>query len=147
MKEKIYEKYAWIIFFLIGGMTLISGIFHGLGINSDPALVESIVGMTIDDLKISNSMFFDLYNFYFRSGGISDVGFAFLLIAISVTAYKRGEKWAWYTFWAIPAFFLSFVGLSLNFEGSASLIPPLIVIIILSLLGLILPFKKFFPSK
>ena len=147
MKEKIYEKYAWIVFFLIGAITFISGIFHALGLNSDPALVESIVGMTIDDLKISNPMFFDLYNFYFRCGGLSDVGFAFLLTAISVTAYKRGEKWAWYTFWAIPAFFLSFVGLSLTFEGSASLIPPLMVIIILSLLGLLLPFKKFFPSK
>lgn len=147
MKEKIYEKYAWIIFFVIGVMTMAAAVPHALGLNTDPELVKSIVGMTIEDLKVTNPVFFDLYNFYFRSGGLSDFGFAFLLIVISATAYRRGEKWAWYTFWIIPAFFLGFVALSLTLESSSSLLPPLMVFIILSLIGLLLPFRKFFPKK
>ena len=95
MKEKIYEKYAWIIFFAIGIMTMVAAVPHALGLNTDPELVKSIVGMTIEDLKVSNPMFFDLYNFYFRSGGLSDFGFAFLLMVISATAYRRGENMAW----------------------------------------------------
>ena len=147
MNEKIYEKYAWIVFFAIGAMFLVSAVPHALGFNTDPALVESIAGTTIDGLKASNPMFFNLYNFYFSGGGLSDLGFAFFLIVISTTAYRRGDKWAWYSFWFVPAFFLGFVALSLTLESSSSLIPPLMVFIILSLVGLLLPFRKFFPSK
>lgn len=147
MKEKFYEKYAWVIFFAIGLMTMAAAVPHALGLNTDPELVKSIVGMTIEDLKLTNPMSFELYNFYFRSGGLSDLGFAFLLIVISATAYRRGEKWAWYSFWIVPAFFLSFVALSLTLKTSSSLIPPLMVFIVLSLIGLLLPFRKFFPKK
>ena len=147
VKEKIYEKYAWIIFFAIGVLTMVAAVPHALGLNTDPELVKSIAGMTIEDLKLTNPMFFDLYNFYFRSGGLSDFGFAFLLIVISATAYRRGEKWAWYAFWIVPIFFLCFVALSLTLKSSSSLLPPLMVFIALSLIGLLLPFRKFFPRK
>jgi hypothetical protein len=143
--EKIYEKYAWIIFFAIGVITLVTAVPSALGINTDPGLVQSIAGKTIGELKNSNQMFFNLYNYYFRSGGISDIGFAFFLTVISVTAYRRGDKWAWYAFWFVPAFFLGYTGLSLTLESSSSTLPPLMVFIILSLVGLLLPFRKFFP--
>ena len=77
MNEKIYEKYAWVTFLVIGAMVLVGAIPHALGINTDPTLVQTISGKTIDELKISNPMFFNLYNFYFRGGGLSDLGFAF----------------------------------------------------------------------
>ncbi len=145
--EKIYEKYAWTIFFAIGAITLVTAVPHALGINTDPALAESIVGMPIDDLKDSNPASVELYNFYFRSGGLSDLGFAFFLTVISITAYRRGEKWAWYAFWFVPAFFIGFAALSLTLESSSSMLLPLMVFIILSLVGLLLPFRKFFPRK
>jgi len=147
--EKFYEKYAWIIFLGIGIMVLAGAIPHMLGFNTDPALVETIGGQTIDELKLSSPMFFDLYNFYFSSGGLSDLGFGFFLIVISLFAYRQGQKWSWYSFWFIPAFFLAFMVLSstLPSESQSILYPPLIVLIILSLAGLLLPFRKFFPKK
>jgi len=149
MNEKFYEKYAWIVFLIIGIMVLIGGIPHALGLNTDPTLVQTISGKTIDELKTSSPMIFNLYNFYFRGGGLSDIGFAFFLIVISVTAYRQGQKWAWYAFGFVPAYFLSWIGLSLTLpsESSSSLIPPLSVFIILSLVGLFLPFRKFFPRR
>lgn len=147
--EKFYEKYAWIVFLVIGILTLVGAIPHALGFNTDPTLVQTISGKTIDELKTSSPMIFNLYNFYFRGGGLSDLGFAFFLIVISMTAYRWGQKWAWYAFWFIPVYFLSWIGLSLTLpsESSSSLIPPLTVFIILSLVGLFLPLKKFFPSR
>lgn len=144
--EKFYVKYAWVIFLIIGIIVLIGGVPHSFGVNTDPKLVETISGKTIEELKDSNSMFFDLYNFYFSGGGLSDVGFGFLLIIISIFAYKQGQKWAWYAFCFVPAYFLAWIGLSLSLpsESQASLFTPLIVFIILSLIGLILPFGKFF---
>jgi len=147
MEERMYEKYAWIAFFALGAIFLVSAVPHAFGFNTDPALVESISGTTPDDLKDSNPMFFDLYSYYFMGGALSDIGFAFLIIVIAMTAYRRGEKWAWYAFWFVPAYFLGWVALGLTIESSSSTIPYLMVFIMLSLVGLLLPFRKFFPSK
>lgn len=147
--EKFYERYAWMIFLVIGVLVLAGAIPHMLGFNTDPALVETISGQTIDELKLSSPMFFNLYNFYFSSGGLSDLGFGFFLIVISLFAYRSGQKWAWYSFWFVPAFFLAFIFLSstLPSESQSILYPPLIVLIILSVAGLLLPFRKFFPKR
>lgn len=147
MTEKIYEKYAWIAFFLLGAIFLVSAVPHAFGFNTDPALVESISGTTPDDLKDSNPMFFDLYSYYFMGGALSDIGFAFLITVISATAYRRGDRWAWYAFWLVPVYFLGWVALSFTIESSSSTRPYLMVFVILSLVGLLLPFRKFFPSK
>lgn len=149
MNEKFYEKYAWVIFLIIGVMVVAGGLPHALGFNTDPTLVQTISGTTIDGLKVSNPMFFNLYNFYFSGGGLSDLGFAFFLIVISLTAYRKAQKWAWYAFWFIPVYFLAWIALSLTLPPSSqsSLLPPLIIIIVLSLVGLLLPLRKFFPKK
>lgn len=149
LNEKFYEKYAWIVFLVIGVMVLAGAIPHTLGFNTDPALFQTISGKTINELKASTPSFFNLYNFYFRGGGLSDLGFAFFLIVISTTAYRQGQKWAWYAFLFIPAYFLSWVALSstLPLDSKSSLLPPLIVIIVLSFVGLFLPFRKYFPNK
>jgi hypothetical protein len=149
MNEKIYEKHAWLIFLIIGIMAAAAGLPHALGVNTDPTLVQSISGQTIDEIKNSQPLFFNLYNFYFSGGGLSDLGFAFFLIVISLTAYRKGQKWAWYAFWFVPAYFLAWIALSLTLPpaSQSSLLPPLIVIVVLSLFGLFLPFRKFFPGK
>ena len=149
IKEKFYEKYAWVVFLIIGILVLVGAIPHTLGINTDPTLVQTISGETIDELKISNPMFFNLYNFYFSGGGLSDLGLAFFLIVISLFAYRQGQKWAWYSFWFVPTYFLAWLVLSstLPSESQSSLFPPLIVLIVLSLAGLLLPFRKFFPKS
>jgi hypothetical protein len=145
--EKAYEKYAWIIISAIGVLTLVGGAPHALGVNTDPATVESIVGMALSELKASNPRFFNLYDLYFRGGGLSDMGFGFLITVISSTAYRRGERWAWYTLWSVPVFFLGFTAITMSVGPSASgLLPYLTLFVILSLLGLLLPFRRFFPK-
>ena len=148
-KEKFYEKYAWVIFLIIGILVLSGAIPHAFGINTDPTLVRTISGKTIDELKTSNPLFFNLYNFYFSGGGLSDLGFAFFLIVISLFGYRQGQKWAWYSFLFVPAYFIAWIVLSLALpsESQSSLLPPMIIIIVLSLIGLLLPFRKIFTNK
>jgi len=59
MNEKFYEKYAWIIYLIIGVMLLVGAIPLTFGINTDPALVQVISGQTIDEIKISNSITYE----------------------------------------------------------------------------------------
>jgi len=147
LKLKAYEKHAWMLIFAIGVITLVTAVAHALGVNTDPATAESIVGIPLSELKASNPGFFDLYDFYFRGGGLSDLGFGFFVTVISSTAYRRGKKWAWYAFWFIPAFFLGFAAIAMSLETSFSgLLPFITLFVILSLLGLLLPFRRFFPK-
>lgn len=147
--EKFYEKYAWIIFVMIGILLLIGGIPHMFGNNTDPDLVQAISGQTIVELRNSDPLFFSLYDFYFRGGGLSDIGVAFFLIAVSIFGFRTGQKWAWYSLWFVPVFFAGwlFLLLPLPEEAQSSMITPLTVLIALSIVGLLLPFRKFFPKK
>lgn len=152
MNERVYEKYAWALLFAIGALVLVSGVPHALGINTDPETVERIIGMTLSEFQGSNPGFFELYSFYFRFGGLSDVGVAFFIMAVSLTAYRRGEKYAWYIMWFVPAFFIGCAAITLgtttmSIQSSLSLLLPITVFVILGLLGLLLPYRKFFPGR
>ena len=150
---KVYEKYAWILLFAIGVIFLVTGVPHALGINTDPETVQRISGMTIDQLKDSNPAFFNLYSFYFSFGGLDDIGFGFFVTVISLTAYRKGEKWSWYALWFLPAYFIGSSAITMsiestiNIESFLSMLLPITMFAILSLVGLLLPFRKFFPSK
>ena len=67
-------------------------------------------------------------------------GWMILMIAISVTAYRQGKRWAWYALWLVP---LSAVWVMVPSNVSATAV----LVFILSTLGLLLPVRKFFPAK
>lgn len=98
--------------------------------------------MSLSELEGSNPDFFDLYGFYFRFGGLSDAGFGFLVAVIAATAFREGRTWAWYTLWSVPAFFTA--STVLPYLYGLPMVAP-IAFVILALLGLLLPFRKFFP--
>jgi len=146
--EKAYEKHAWILPFALGVLFLPTAVQNLLGIDPDPTTAERIIGMTFSELRASNPGLFDLALYYVRFSGLADLGFAFLITAISVTAYRRGEKWAWYALWSLPAFFIVSATIVLSTLGSTALeLVLLILFMISSLLGLLFPYRKFFPRK
>lgn len=146
--ERAYEKYAWVILAVIGALIMIGGIPHSLGVNSDPMTPEIIIGMGLSEFEASNPLFYDLYDFYLRGGGLSDMGVAFYIIVISATAYRKGERWAWYVLWSVPAFFLGHAAITMSFGASlAHLLPFLAVFTTISIVGLLLPIRRFFPKE
>jgi MFS-type transporter involved in bile tolerance (Atg22 family) len=130
-------------------MILAGGVPHMFGVNTDPALVEAISGETVESLKLSDIDHFKLYNYYFQSGGVSDLGVAILIIFVAVFAYRKGEKWSWFALCTVPAFFTAFMILNMSLPDLArnSMFPFLMVFIIISTIGLLLPIRKFFPKK
>jgi hypothetical protein len=145
--ERVYEKYAWVIITVLGVLIMVGGIPHSMGVNSDPETPESIIGMELSEFEVSTPGFFELYDFYFRAGGWSDMGFAFFIIVISATAYRRGERWAWYILWSLPVFFLGHAAITMSFGASiAHLIPFLAVFTTISIVGLLLPIRRFFSK-
>ena len=145
--EKAYEKHAWILLFAIGLLVLVSSFPLLFGVDPDPARIEGIVGMTMSELRASNPEFLDLITFSVRTYGLVSLAWSFLIIAISVTAYRKGEKWAWYAFWSLPAFYIASTAILLSVGPTPLELILLPLLVILSLLGLLLPYRKFFPRK
>ncbi len=130
-KERAYEKYAWVILLAI-------------------QIVE--IGF-----RSRTSQGFELLDY-------SLVGLSIVGIVITLRPYRAGRKWAWYFLWYIPAAFIGeaayvTVILQLGLFGKVFLGQPagaasitffyefIAFFTILALLGLFLPYRKFFPKK
>jgi hypothetical protein len=74
--------------------------------------------------------------------GVASIGMGLFGVMITVIAYRRLERWAWFTLWYYPIFWIA------HLLGG---LPPgqdhvhQIVFIVLSLVGLLIPVGKFFP--
>ncbi len=77
-----------------------------------------------------------------RADGVASIGMGLFGLMISATAYRRRERWAWFTLWYYPLFWLA------HLLGG---LPPgqdhihQVLFIVLSLAGLLLPVREFFP--
>lgn len=116
--EKAYEKHAWVLFLALGVFGVIAALLAFAGA---PVFGQEPVTAL-------------------RTMGILLLGFSILTIATSFKSYRGGERWAWFTFWYWVVISLYFVSTG----GPPELNIPLLIV---ALLGLLLPIRKFFPRS
>jgi uncharacterized membrane protein HdeD (DUF308 family) len=81
---------------------------------------------------------------YLRADGVALIGMGIFGLLITATAYRRRERWAWFVLWYYPVFWTAHL---------AGGLPPgrdhihQVVFIVLSLAGLLLPVREFFPRR
>jgi hypothetical protein len=122
---KVYEKNAWVLITIIGALGVFSSLMMIAGIG-----VPTLSG----------------YSLYIaRFGGISLFGYGITGMAVSMTAYKKGERWAWYVLWYLPIYFI--VDTALTYQQGGSDWPVSIILTLISLAALLLPYRIFFPKK
>ena len=77
-----------------------------------------------------------------RANGVASIGLGLFGLVITLIPFRRLERWAWFTLWLYPTFWL------VHLLGR---LPPgkdhihQVVFIVLSLAGLLLPIRRFFP--
>ncbi len=125
-KEKAYEKYAWTLPFALG-------------------ILLSLAGIAVAQMMISSPGFLNYVYYLIRTFAIFDGGFFAFFAVVSATAYRRGERWAWYLMWMMPALFV--VDLPYEFLLRGFIDISSIVFIAILGTGLLLPYRKFFPKK
>jgi len=144
--ERVYEKYAWVILLAVGLLWLVVGlvaVFQPEGICETDA--QSVTNMPWSELKASSPVAADFVIFVYGQSGLHGMHAAFFVLAITLTGYRKGEKWAWYTMWSVPVLLVSDALFSSIFIGDVSQTLPFIPITTITLLGLLLPYRKFFP--
>ncbi len=81
---------------------------------------------------------------YLRAIGVASIGIGMFGLLITTIAYRRRERWAWFALWYYPVFWIAHLvgGLPPGKEHVHQ-----IVFIVLSLAGLLLPVREFFPRS
>ena len=143
---RVFEKYGWVVYLFLGLLWLVVGltqVFNPDGLLEDEAL--HVTGMFSSELEASCPEATKLVRFIFGAVGMLKTSWSLLVLAITLTGYRRGEKWAWYTLWLVPALLVGQGLFNSVFLGEFEEMLQWIPITTLSLLGLLLPYRKFFP--
>ena len=144
--ERVYEKYGWVVLLALGLLWLVVGltqVFNPDGLLENEA--QHVTDMSLSELEASCPEATELLRFLYGAVGMLKTSWSFLVLAITLTGYRRGEKWAWYTLWLVPALLVGQGLFNSVFLGDFNEMLQWIPITTISLLGLLLPYRKFFP--
>ena len=145
-KERLNEKYGWVVFLGLGLLWLVVGLTQ---LFNPEELIENeaqhIIGMSLSELEALFPEATELVRFQFGTVGVLKTSWSLLVLSITLWPYRKGEKWAWYTLWLVPAVLVG-QGLWYSvFLGDFSEMLPSIAIVTVTLVALLLPYRKFFP--
>jgi hypothetical protein len=147
-KEKAYEKYAWVIPFVMGLFFLVSmaaTIFSPGILTGAENAVETLTRAPFSQIAVSSPGVANYIYYLITILAIFSAGLGAFIMVVSATAYRKGAMWAWYLTWVAPMLFL------LDFANDYRVLRYVdvgsIVIIAIFVAGLLLPYRKFFPIK
>jgi hypothetical protein len=103
----------------------------------------AIIGVAIFVFGLIATVWPDSSNpLFLRTIGVASIGMGLFGVMITIIPYKRRERWAWFTLWYYPIFWLA------HLLGG---LPPgqdhlhQIVFIVLSFVSLLISVNEFFP--
>jgi hypothetical protein len=143
---RIFEKYGWLVYLFLGLMWLWVGLTQVF--NPEVLLdneAQHITGMSLSELEASFPEATELAHFLIGSVGNLKTSWSLLVLVITLTGFRKGEKWAWYTMWlATVALVHQGIWYSV-YLGDFNELVTYVPIVTLNLVALFLPFRKFFP--
>ena len=140
--EKGYETHAWVLLFSLG----LFGLALGLGLLAGPLPIGEITGLDWDEASAQARVAVE----HLKTISQWIFFFSIFTVVVSAIPYRKGEKWAWYAMWALPVNLIIGAArdIELGITGFWPLWWPMLLFpISMALLGLLLPLRKFFPSK
>ena len=118
--ERAYERYGWVI----------------LAVSASFGIVAAVM-TTLPPLSwFKDPLFVSAYS-VMGALGITWVGFNLFALILTLIPFRRGERWAWFTLWMLPLLWLSQFVLAPDLSYY-------LVLAIISTVGLILPYRRFF---
>jgi dihydroorotate dehydrogenase len=145
---RVIDKYGWMWYFALGLLWLIVGLSQ---LFTPEVLLEDdaqyITDMALQELEASSPEAYKLILWLYMGLGNLKISWSLFVITITLTGYRKGEKWAWYTLWLLPLILASSAVYNIYFFGDISEVVQWIPITFLSIVGLFIPYRKFFPNR
>jgi hypothetical protein len=145
--ERANEKYGWLMFLALGLLWLVVGIYQIFlprELLGDD--IQLVLNLSLSNLEVSSPVAMDFVFWLYGSLGLLKVSWSFFVLAITLTGFRKGEKWAWYTLWLVPALLVTTGLFNTFYIGDVYQMLQWVPILSLTLVGLFLPYKKFFPK-
>lgn len=150
-----FWKYGWMLLFVFWALHLVLSARDLFPALQDLCLclpggqtpIFSATGLTWAELSFLNPRTSNFIASTLVDDGISGVGLAIFGMLVSATSYRKGEKWAWYVSWTMPAGILAAQLNIYQLTGSTTVLVLGIIFTVVSLLALFLPFRQFFPKQ
>ena len=102
-QENFFERGAWMLFLVIGLLEILFGWGDMIaGVENDPAILISVTGRTLAELKAQDPVFYAAIDHQQKVIRQTLWVTGALISIISLTAFRRWERWAWFSFWLIP---------------------------------------------
>ena len=149
--ENFFERSVWVLFLILGVLEILFGIGDMIaGIENDPAILISATGRTPAELKAQDPLLYNAMDHQQKLIGNMLLMTGLLVSVISLTAFRRGARWAWFTFWLIAAQ-MAFITISqyLSWQPGESLAPPFysgLLFAVLTTLWLALSYRKYLSN-
>ena len=144
--ERVTEKYGWVVMLALGILWLVVGLNQVF--TPDALLgeeVQHVTGMSLSELEALSPEATQVVRFVFGLVGMLKISWSFFVLAITMTGFRKGETWAWYTLWLAPVLLVTQGIFNSVFFGDINEMLPWIPITTITLFGLLLPYRKFFP--
>lgn len=155
--ETSFERHTWKVLL---GVNLIVG-FFGVGDmlggasdlqNGETIMMHSLTDMSWNELQAASPNAAHLIDMKFRTDGATLAAFAVLSAAICLTGFRRGQRWAWYALWALPAWLaltIFFVSNAVKHPRYGTPVPVISgsVLFVVCATCLVLSYRKFFKQQ
>lgn len=144
--ERNRMKIGWILVFIVSIIILVNGLAYvATGAESDTQFFQKQAGISWSSFVSSGQGTVTYVEGLLRLFGVITAIAGALAAAITVTAFRGGERWAFYVL------FLTSVGLIYAtgdlYLGGGSTWPIYLVLLVVDIIGLLLPFRTFFPKQ
>lgn len=152
-----FDRHAWKILLgviLLLGLFGVGDMFNGASDlqNGEKVYMTGVTGMTWNDMQATSPNVARLIDTLFRTNGATLVTLALLFLVICLTGFRKGERWAWYTLWALPLWMIltAYFVASVEKQPGAGTPVPVISGSILSMITaavLLLSSRRFFEKS
>jgi hypothetical protein len=119
------QRHAWWGLVVMAVILALFGVTDMIiGISADPGIPLGLTGMTLAELEADSAQAYRLNDFSVRAGGTHLVVIGTLMIAILLFAFRRGQRWAWWAMWTLPAWAASVFVLNFVYGVAPDQAPP-----------------------
>lgn len=151
-QENFFEQSVWVLFLVLGVIEILFGAGDMIaGVENDPAILLSATGRTTAELKAQDPLIYNTMDQQQKVIGHVLLMTGLLVSVISLTAFRGGARWAWFTFWLIPIDMALIVVSSYNNrQPGESLAPPFysgLLFAVLTTLWLALSHRKYLSRE
>lgn len=120
-----FDRHTWKLLLILAVILSVFGIGDVIrGLDADPAIIRSITGRTLEELRSESPDVVKVGHAMTRAGGLQLTAVGILMSAILLTAFRRWERWAWYAMWTLPAWSLGVFLLLLSTDRAPGVPPP-----------------------